>query len=32
VHVPVPGRPENVALHGRIDAAVAAAVRRAIGT
>jgi 2-succinyl-5-enolpyruvyl-6-hydroxy-3-cyclohexene-1-carboxylate synthase len=32
VHVPVPGRPENVALHGRIDAAVAAAVRRAIGS
>jgi 2-succinyl-5-enolpyruvyl-6-hydroxy-3-cyclohexene-1-carboxylate synthase len=32
VHAPMPGRPENVALHGRIDAAVAAAVRQAIGS
>jgi 2-succinyl-5-enolpyruvyl-6-hydroxy-3-cyclohexene-1-carboxylate synthase len=32
VRVPVPARRENVALHGRIDAAVATAVRLAIGT
>jgi 2-succinyl-5-enolpyruvyl-6-hydroxy-3-cyclohexene-1-carboxylate synthase len=31
LHVPVPPRDQNVALHGRIDAAVAVATRAAIG-
>jgi 2-succinyl-5-enolpyruvyl-6-hydroxy-3-cyclohexene-1-carboxylate synthase len=32
VRVPVPARTENVALHGRIEAAVSTAVRAAIGS
>jgi hypothetical protein len=31
LHVPVPARDQNVALHGRIDDAVAVAARAAIG-